>query len=72
MSRRGQRTRLRMAASAPECLFIYAKVMRAERRLAILQEKLNERVELLPTTEMPEYVAGGQKLEAQEEARCAE
>jgi len=69
MSMSGDLARSRGASSAPECLFIYAKVARAERRLAVLQAKLNERVAVLPADEMPEYVTGSQKIEAEAEAQ---
>jgi hypothetical protein len=59
-------------SSAPECLFIYAKVVRAERRLAVLQGLLNARVAVLPKDQMVDYVEGSEKLEQQQEARDAD
>jgi hypothetical protein len=66
------RTRSRRGpSSAPECLFIYGKIVRAERRLNSLQVLLNERVGVLPPEQMQEYVDGSSKIEAQEDARNA-
>jgi urease gamma subunit len=60
---------IRTRSSAAECLFLYAKVVRAERRCRMLQLKLNEAVAILPKDEMAEYVDGSQKLEQESEAR---